>query len=190
MSHFLYTFLSKVVRLLGNPYTILSVGIFGGLTCCFSLLRYYYPNTIDPSLSASGFSEKLSAPTFLNVCLVSMAIGGLLFFDLFLDISGWSIEYRSTQKERIKPEQDNTIDQLKEFLLRFLFIICVLVSSVSMWVGRSDYRCILGYFAIRFRDIVQFSACMFSVVDTFHGVFLRWFCLACRYQPILIPTSF
>ena len=198
MSHSLC---SKVMRLLGNPYTTLSAGIFGGLACCISLLRYYYPNNIDPSLSDSGLSEKMSSPEFLNACLVSMAIGGILLFDLLLDVSSFLIDYRSTQRElektnhassvdKLTAEKENSIELLKEFLLRFLFIICVLVSSISIWKGRSEYRCILGYFAIRFRDIVHFSACMFSVVDTFHdhGVFLKWFCLACRYQPTLIPS--
>ena len=196
MSHLLDSLPSKVVKLLNSPYSILLAGVVGGLSCCFSLLWFYFPKTIDPSLSASGFSATLSTPGVLNTCLISASIGGILLFDLILDISTVYIEHRSKQRMRnTKPfiEKENSIDQLKEFLLRFLFILCVLVSSISIRNSRSDYRCIAGYFAIRFRDIIQFSLTMFSVVDTFstqHGDFLHWFCLACRLVPSTSLQSF
>ena len=186
MSHLLDSTPSKIVRLLNSPYSILLTGIVGGLAFCVSLLWFYYPNNIDPSLSSSGFSEILSSPEVLNSCLVSNSIAAILLFDLVLDVAAFYIERRSKQSvQNTKPTivKENSIDQLKEFLLRFLFILCVLVSTLSMRNSRKEYRCIVGYFSIRFRDVIQFTLAMYSTVDTFsaqHGDFLHWFCLTLR----------
>ena len=184
--------LDTLVRLLGNPYNTILASVLGGLALCFSLLWFYYPNHIDPSLASSEFSASLSSPAFLNACLVTMSIGGLLLLDLIMDVSAFFIEYRSIKMYRKKlindsitkpaTEKEKTSDQLKEFLVRFLYIICVLVPSITVWTGKPNYRCILGYFGIRFRNIVMIGLCMFTVVDTFHhcGAFLKWLCIACR----------
>ena len=175
---------SRIVGFICHPYTNILVGALGGLACCFSLLWFDYPNKIDPSLAASGFSANLSTPAFLNACLVTMSIGGLLSLDLIMDVLVFMIEYRSMQIDRKKPNTDHekTIDQLNEFLVRFLYVISVLVASVTIWTGKAEYRCILGFFAIRFRNIVMFGVCMFTVVDTFrqYGHYFKLLCLACR----------
>ena len=181
---------SRIVWFLGSPYTNILVSVLGGLASCFSLLWFYYPNHIDPSLAASGLSDKLSSPSFLNACVVTMSIGGLLLLDLILDISAFLIEYRTVRKKpTIDKEKAN--DQLQEYLVRFLYISCVLVASVSIWTGIAEYRCILGYFSVRFRNTIMFGVTMFTVVDTFrqHGVVLKWICFSCRYQCTKNDTS-
>ena len=184
---------SRIVWFLGSPYTNLLVSVLGGLASCFSLLWFYYPNRIDPSLANSGLSDKLSSPAFLNACVVTMSIGGLLLLDLILDISAFLIEYSSIQTIRKKPtiDKEKANDQLQEYLVRFLYISCVLVASVSIWTGIAEYRCILGYFSVRFRNTIMFGVTMFTVVDTFrqHGVVLKWICFSCRYQCTKNDTS-
>ena len=176
---------TKIVRLILNPYTNILISVLVGLASCFSLLWFYYPNTIDPSLAASPLSANLSSQVILNASLVTISIGGLLLLDLIMDVLVFLIEYRSMQIDRKKPTtgHEKTIDQLNEFLVRFLYIISVLVASVTIWTGKAEYRCILGFFAIRFRNIVMFGVCMFTVVDTFrqYDHYFKLLCLICRY---------
>ena len=174
---------TRIVRLILNPYTNILLSILIGLASCFSLLWFYYPNNIDPSLAASPLSANLSSPVILNASLVTISIGGLLLLDLIMDVLLFLIEYRSMHIDRKKPTSgEKTKDQLNEFLVRFLYIISVLVASLTIWIGKAEYRCILGYFAIRFRNIVMFGVCMFTVVDTFrqYGNYFKSLCLICR----------
>ena len=201
MAEFLECFPSTIVYLINNPLTNVFVGMLGSIFTCLTLLWYYYPNKIASVLVASGFSDKLSSVEFLNACLVTVTICGLLLLDLLLDFWSSLNDYRSRLHERkrrallLKPENNATESEkateiieydFKEIFTRLMYITCVLVASISVWVGRPEYRCILGnfiftylstthtdfhklilfcrytvgYFAVRFRNITMFTICI------------------------------